>query len=70
MAAAWVARHGTRDGFHPRVPGLAPWGFYGAGGGVARVISTALQASERQDAEASLHGVSEGQDTRSERPAR
>jgi len=30
----------------------------------------ASQASERQDAEASLRGVSEGQDARSERPAR
>ena len=46
--------------FAPAVPGLAPWGLYGEGGGVARVISPASQASERQDAEASLRGVSEG----------
>ena len=39
-------------------------------GGVARAIEPASQASERQDAEASLRGVSEGQDARSERPAR
>ncbi len=48
--------------FAPAVPGLAPRGFYvrdGQGGGVARAISPALQASERQDAEASLHGVSD-----------
>jgi hypothetical protein len=36
---------------------------------VARAIESALLAKRRQDAEASQHGVSEGQDARSERPA-
>jgi len=31
--------------FVPAVPGLAPRGFYGGEGGVARVIEPALQAS-------------------------
>ena len=31
--------------FGPAVPGLAPRGFYGSEGGVARVIEPALQAS-------------------------
>ena len=35
-----------------------------------RAIEPASQASERQDAEASLRGVSAGQDARRERPAR
>jgi|GEM_PF-2298068 len=54
------------------VPGLAPGACMreGSGVGFARVTSPASQASERQDAEASLRGVSAGQDARSERPAR
>ena len=56
--------------FVPAVPGLAPGASMGQGEGLPVAISPALQASERQDAEASLHGVSEGQDARSERPAR
>jgi len=68
----WWALDGMDSGlaFVPAVPGLAPRGFYGSGEGVARAISPASQASERQDAEASLRGVSAGQDARSERPAR
>ena len=68
-----VTRGGIARGlaFRPAVsPRARARGFYGAGGGVGRAISPALQASERQDAEASLHGVSAGQDARSERPAR
>ena len=38
----------------PAVPGLAPEACMGATGGVARAIEPALQASERQDAEAKL----------------
>ena len=74
LGTGWsgVTRGGIANGVAvvPEVPGLAPRGFYGARGGVGRAISPALQASERQDAEASLHGVSAGQDARSERPAR
>ena len=35
--------------FVPAVPGLAPWGFYGGEGGVARVIEPASQASAGKD---------------------
>ena len=45
----------------PEVPGLAPGAcmWERVRGGVARAIEPASQASERQDAEASLHGVSD-----------
>ena len=65
-----AGRHRKRGGGRARSPRARARGFYGARGGVGRAISPALQASERQDAEASLHGVSAGQDARSERPAR
>ena len=67
---AWAEWHGARGGVRSQSPRARARGFYGSGGGVARVISPASQASERQDAEASLRGVSAGQDARSERPAR
>ena len=46
---------GGMDGgvaFVPAVPGLAPWGFYKARGGVARANLDGLASKRRQDAEA------------------
>ena len=54
---------GGMDGgvaFVPAVPGLAPRGFYGGEGGVARVIEPASQASAGRMPKRSLRGVSEG----------
>ena len=40
--------------FIPAVPGLAPRGFYGGEGGVARDNRAGLASKRRQDAEAQL----------------
>ena len=66
------ARAGWQAGWpsYPQSPGSRLGAFMGKGKGLPVSIEPASQASERQDAEASLRGVSAGQDARSERPAR
>ena len=69
----YLVRHGWRGGICSRSPRARARGLYGGerqGSGLPVRSEPASQASERQDAEASLRGVSAGQDARSERPAR